>query len=238
MFRNHIQIRGSRQIFTYIPKAGCTWWKTLFLVDLFGSDLPHDVHSKGSGLTYLNNAEAEHCVRNHSFEMGAMIRDPKTRFLSAYRDKIKRNMFQNFDSVSDIHYWKMANTFASEVGLKKTMTDAEMVSLFLPWMRENAVDRYDEHFAKQTDILIGGITYRYWSLFEQFDDSSKAYLESIGKADIEMADYRNTHRTGTGATDVNELGADLVRSISDHYIADEEIYNKVQDILTGTPYEK
>ena len=88
---NHILIRRVPVVFTSIPKNACTSWKKVISDFEFpGSTYsPEELHSKVSGpLNYLSREDAFQIWNQGSHSWVACLRDPFTRVLSAYLNKV------------------------------------------------------------------------------------------------------------------------------------------------------
>lgn len=96
-------------IFCMMPKLACTNWKRIFLaldtshprrhfvINQMNSALVHTMFSK-HGKTFHNYNSAEIEKRLKTYKKVVFVRDPFTRLLSAYKDKMFRNdnlVFQN-----------------------------------------------------------------------------------------------------------------------------------------------
>ena len=172
-----IVIESHKLIFFSIPKVGCTVWKQLFRRMMGFSDWtsqdyetfqPHN--PEVNGLKYLYNYSLEDAslmMTSPEWTRAMMVRNPKTRFLSAFLDK----------SVGNFHLHIKNRCCPDE----SCIDDAQTVEGFL----RLCAKCYDDHWRPQSDRM----DHKYWpyvdhvSHVETSADDAKDLLQRIGAWD-------------------------------------------------------
>jgi hypothetical protein len=169
-----IVIESHKLIFFSIPKVGCTVWKQLFrrmmgYTDWASQDYetyqPHN--PQVNGLKYLYNyslEEASVMMTSQEWTRAMMVRDPKTRFLSAFLDK----------SVGNFHLHIKRRCCPDE----SCIDDAQTLEGFL----RLCAKCYDDHWRPQSDR----VDFKYWPYIDHIShvetaaDDAKDLLQNIG----------------------------------------------------------
>lgn len=172
-----IVIESHKLIFFSIPKVGCTVWKQLFRRMMGYSDWasqdyetyqPHN--PQVNGLKYLYNyslEEASIMMTSPEWTRAMMVRDPKTRFLSAFLDK----------SVGNYHRHIKDRCCPD----KSCIEDAQTIEGFL----RLCTKCYDDHWRPQSDR----VDHKYWPYIDHIGhvetsaDDAKELLQKIGAWD-------------------------------------------------------
>jgi Sulfotransferase family len=169
-----IVIESHKLMFFSIPKVGCTVWKQLFrrmmgYADWASQDYetyqPHN--PKVNGLKYLYNysvEEASVMMTSPEWTRALMVRDPKTRFLSAFLDK----------SVGNFHLHIKRRCCPDESCIGDAQTLEGFVRL--------CTKCYDDHWRPQSDR----VDYKYWPYIDHIGHvetsaaDAKDLLQQIG----------------------------------------------------------
>ena len=192
-YRNFIYDENRRFIFAYVPKAACTNWKCL-LRYMAGFDnwldnkLAHD-KVKG-GLRYINmNIDGVALLTDPSIQKFTMVRDPYTRILSAYLNKVEcrlpvkhENQGDYFDEVVRSIDQYRKNVFGDK---KYPLITFEV---FLRWIANEAgVNdgkerlRHDEHWVPQAVLLRQPkVKFDFIGRFENLEIDLKENIECNG----------------------------------------------------------
>lgn len=172
-----VVVESHKLVFFTIPKAGCTVWKQLFRRMMGFKDwkeqneelmIPH--HRNNNGLKYLNDyslEEASHMMTSPEWTRATMLRDPKTRFLSAFLDK----------SVGNFHKHIITKCCPD----KSCVTDAQTTAGFL----ELAKRCQDNHWRPQ-HLRVDSKYWPYIDVILHTEDSeagAKKLLKRIGAWD-------------------------------------------------------
>lgn len=190
VYKNFLLSPDQKHVFCYVPKVACTNWKCLFRQangadDWLDSRICHDRH--GSGLTYLDGSDpsdfARLCKAN---SRTVMVRDPFTRILSAYLDKIRRRIdggvIKEIGRQSDNHWSKVANEISFFLpNWLDGCDEKNMFKGFLKWLAhsEHAFTR-DEHWAPQVVIsACETVNFDIVAKFEELPESANEILEAL-----------------------------------------------------------
>lgn len=181
-----IYLQDKKTIFAYIPKNACTNWKCIFRQCCGFSDWKDLslAHSKNNGLTFLNNIEnASDIIADHDISKYTVVRNPFTRILSAYLNKV--NSFnQSYDQSVASHGEYFASIYNSIQAYDSAFTKSHSVSFFkfLYWILQSPDPAtMNEHWIPQYEILRPDtINYNYIGRMEQLSTDAPLILSKIG----------------------------------------------------------
>ncbi len=173
-------------IFTYVPKVACTNWKSVMRYlarqpDWLSPKLAHD-RVKG-GLHFIDpDGPERHLLFDPSIPRYSCVRDPYSRSLSAYLDKIENRLTGvNRKRENDESRLRAVERFRS------TKLDAEAYpaidfEVFLRWVRDGSSPlTLNEHWAPQSAILKSGeVEYTFIARFEHLAEDAAELLERMG----------------------------------------------------------
>lgn len=217
---NFIYLRSKNFTFAYVPKVACTNWKCIFRYlngaeNYLDSGLAHD--RQNSGLTYLNNVEnAQAILEDENVKKFTFVRDPYSRVLSAYRNKV-----EPFNNVENSMH---AQDFWNSVYLKiqeETDSKAEVTfSTFLGWLLHSEHHfAKNEHWCPQSHIVHPErVKFDYIGKFENIEKDAAFILDEIG-CDLKFPTQKQVKFPGTNAT-----------SLVDQYYKADDI-NKVNALF-------
>jgi hypothetical protein len=233
-------------IFAYVPKVACTNWKSLLRYmngadNWLNSGLAHD--KRNSGLRYLNkdNAEDAALIASPDIRKYAMVRDPFSRVLSAYLNKVEKHLPLTSLEKTDDHFRNL--TIAIDE-YRQTQLDTQTYpevsfEVFLLWM-QNAVGirdgnghlRADEHWAPQVLLLRDpDVSFDTIGRFENMTEDSRRILDAMGcdkgfptQDDVKFAPTKATEKLLKYYTPLSEQ---LVREI---YAKDFAAYGYPQEL--------
>lgn len=183
-YSNFILLEQRKFAFGYVPKVACTNWKCLFRLmngadDWLSPRLAHD--RQLSGLTILNPDHPGDREKLFSADAAlyAMVRNPYSRILSAYLNKVmpriesgagsKVDTFQ--DPVAKIRKWSRRHGFES--------LDFRV---FLLWLKHSGeAFTENEHFATQTSLLrTSNLHFDYIGRMENISSDARNLLDRMG----------------------------------------------------------
>lgn len=186
-YSNFIYDKTGGFIFAYVPKVACTNWKSLLRfmagkADWLDSKLAHD--KAGGGLHYLDLKGGDvELLSDPGIPKYTMVRDPYSRVLSAYLNKVESRLplkprtprEDHFDAVvCDIDAFRLKN-LAEE---RFPKIDFEV---FLRWLWDGC-SRYvkDEHWTSQTVLLRQpGLSFDFVGRFENLDVDARKILNMM-----------------------------------------------------------
>lgn len=185
-YKNFIYMEEQGFIFAYVPKVACTNWKSLLRYmagheDWLDNKLAHDkVHG---GLRYLDlDGPDAALLDDPAVRKYAMVRDPYSRVLSAYLNKVESRLPVKPESEGD--YWdevvRDIDRFrADRLGGEFTEITVEV---FLRWLKESESPFVaDEHWAPQSVLLRQpDVQFEILGRFESLPEDSARMLEAMG----------------------------------------------------------
>lgn len=185
-YNNFIYNKERGFVFAFVPKVACTNWKSLLRYmeghqNWLDSKLAHDVAN--SGLHYIGNSEAGDAIlRDNSIKKYAMVRDPYTRVLSAYLNKIDSRLraeFPSGDKFSKVV--KIIDAFRNKKLDVKRFPSVSF-EVFLIWLSQARKEvTADGHWEPQHKLLrIPDIHYDFIGKFENIKHDSDHILNLMG----------------------------------------------------------
>ncbi|WP_370231838.1 sulfotransferase family protein [Cognatishimia sp.] len=187
--RNFIYLEDFGFIFAYVPKVACTNWKSLmrFMVgkqDWLDNRLAHD--KKNGGLRYLNPCLDEDLdvLNDVDLQRFAMVRDPFGRLLSAYLNKVERNLPITKERANEDHFkmivWEIEEFRKATLDLKEFPEIS--FEVFLLWLKDSGSwFTNDEHWASQTKLLRQpGLQFDFIGRFERIQEDAAFMLSEMG----------------------------------------------------------
>ena len=221
VFDNFIFLEEQNLVFGYVPKVACTNWKVLIRrlqghSDYGNMSIAHD--REKSGFRYLSPAsEADlEILMDKNVQKIAFVRNPYSRILSAYLDKIDRiNKGKNtagnnehFVSVyNDIVKYRertLRNSLTHKVFGRFARSPKEPVDFltFLMWIRDKRSHSWlaqDEHWTPQTEILqFPSIKIDFLGRFENLASDAEVALKMMG-ANFDFPSQNDIGFKATGA---------------------------------------
>lgn len=228
MYSNYIHCKDRGIIFAYLPKVACTNWKCLLRhaqgkKDWLDTSLAHD--RKRSGFTYLSAEEVREVVAGHpETRLITMVRDPYSRALSGYLNKIESRIDGNHRSNVD-DFWNKVYQDIDRFRSKRMNTSIYPkvnFEVFLIWVRDSQSPfAKDEHWAPQSRILSLPISeFDCIGRFENMKSDAAELLKIIGltesfptQDDVKFAPTSSNNKIETYYNDacvslVNEIFSD------------------------------
>lgn len=233
VYRNFILDEQRGFIFAYVPKVACTNWKAVMRylaghADWLDSKLAHDKQNGGLHYIDLKGPERE-ILADPGIPKYACVRDPYSRSLSAYLNKVEQRLASDNSQRPDDHFDAIARTI-DEFRVTSLDPDAYPVidfEVFLRWLREGKSHyRHDEHWARQTSLLrFGEVEYDYLGRFERLDEDGPAILSLMG-ADVGFPTQKDVKFSpqGTGEKLQAYLTPPCRSLIEELYASDFEAY--------------
>ena len=205
-YYNYIYNERQKVIFAYVPKVACSNWKCVMRYlegheNYLDTKYAHDRET--SGLTYLDQVpEREEILQDRRIKKFACIRDPYSRILSAYLNKIvERLPFSGPPETKDVFDLMVENIEQFRTAtLDPTEFPEITFEVFLRWL----ATRYshytdDEHWRTQSDLLsLPQAQFDFLGRFETLATDAPAILDQIG-CDIEFPSQKQIGFAPTGA---------------------------------------
>lgn len=185
-YQNFILNSSPRFIFAYVPKVACTNWKSILRylaghADYLASGLAHS-RDKG-GLHYLLLAQPEAALlQDASVPKYAMVRNPYTRTLSAYLNKIE-NRLSGPRFEDDVFATAIAEIESFREGTLDPRRHPQVdFEVFLRWIKASPSPwATNEHWAPQSTILgLPELRYDLMGRFEHMERDAPHLLSAMG----------------------------------------------------------
>lgn len=188
-YRNFILEPKRNFVFAYVPKVSCTNWKSILRhlaghEDYLNPRLAHD-KVKG-GLHYLDLKGPERALlHDPAVPKYAFVRDPYSRVLSAYLNKIASRLpLSEEPAEGEEHFIRVARVIDRFRRRKLDPAAYPEVTfeVFLLWLRDGlSAFREDEHWQKQTVLLRWPrVKYAWIGHFEKLAEEAPVLLEKMG----------------------------------------------------------
>jgi chondroitin 4-sulfotransferase 11/chondroitin 4-sulfotransferase 13/dermatan 4-sulfotransferase 1 len=204
-FENFIFLADKKALFVYVPKVACTNWKCVMRYlsgyeDYLDAQLAHD--RERGGLTYLSDLEtADEIVRDPTINKYTFVRNPYTRVLSAYLNKIRP--FEGTASpLGHKDHFKKVYQAVEDHRLESLTAETEpSLYSFLHWLAHSGhVFTENEHWAPQTKILQLPVDrYDFVGRFENIRTDAKRLLKELD-CDIDFPSQKDIRFPPTEAS--------------------------------------
>lgn len=182
--KNFIYMEYRGFIFSYVPKVACTNWKCLLrhmvgYDDWLDTNIAHD--KTNSGLRYLDltsdDAELLHRPDIHKY---TMVRNPYSRILSAYLNKIAERLPPKPEGEGD-HFDRLVRII-DEFRNEQTESPEITFEVFLLWLHTSGswfVN--DEHWTPQATLLRQpDVAFDVVGRFENLDADAERIITAMG----------------------------------------------------------
>jgi hypothetical protein len=172
-------------IFAYVPKVACTNWKCVLRHQIGASDylnprLAHD--REQSGLTFLSEEPRAHeLLADPLLAKYAIVREPFSRALSAYLDKIEPFARDSTQPEQAIHFYRMFESIENFSRDHLPEDEGATFYAFLRWIRDSGDQiAANEHWLPQTELLQwGSVEFDFVGRFENLREDSSLLLKLI-----------------------------------------------------------
>ena len=206
---NFIYLQKQNIIFAYVPKVACTNWKCIFRYleghkDYLDNQLAHD--RKNSGLIYLSECQnKDELLADKGIKKLSFVRSPKSRILSAYRNKIEPYALGARDTDIENDFWaKVYSIIHTEIHQGNSQEKVSFYD-FLIWL-ESSTHSYvkNEHWLPQYQLVSPDkIDYDFIGRFEDIEEDAKILLNKLD-CDITFPSQKDVRFPGTGASQLVE----------------------------------
>lgn len=186
MLTNFIYSKKAGIVFAYVPKVACTNWKCILRyldghVDYLDPKIAHDRNR--SGLAYLSSLpNAAELLSDPDVPKLTCVRNPYTRALSAYLNKVKRFAFDNASPECDPYFHMIYQKM--DAFQKSTHPDLPGVTFgcFLDWLESSGDPLVEnEHWVPQTSIIgKGEVKFAYIGRIESIEIDAPILLQRMG----------------------------------------------------------
>lgn len=208
-YKNFIYNAERGFLFAYVPKVACTNWKSLLRYmagekDWLNNRLAHD--KQNGGLHYLDlGGPGAELLQDPSVRKYAMVRDPYSRTLSAYLNKVESRLPVTPEPVPGEDHFTMVTREIDRYrrGVLGTERFPQMCfEAFLLWLRDSGSwFTHDEHWAPQTVLLRQPqVRFDILGRFENLAEDAPRMLEAMG-CDQGFPTQKDVNFAPTKATD-------------------------------------
>jgi hypothetical protein len=187
-YQNFIYNEAHGFIFAYVPKVACTNWKSVLRhmaghADYLDNRLAHD--KQNGGLRYLDLTGPDSALLTDSgIRKYAFVRNPYSRTLSAYLNKIESNLPLSEVKPDETFWVKVTRNIEDHRVRNVNHTNHPSVDFetFLLWLcNSKSQYRGDEHWQKQSVLLHWpDIRFDFVGRFENLAADSRIILDAMG----------------------------------------------------------
>ncbi|MBO6816354.1 MAG: sulfotransferase family protein [Rhizobiaceae bacterium] len=207
-YKNFIYNEERKFIFAYVPKVACTNWKSLMRYmagydDWLDNKLAHD--KVNGGLRYLDfgNPSDYALLKDPGIKKYTMVRDPYSRVLSAYLNKIENRLPPQAETDDEDHFRKVVRDIDG-FRIDKLGSEAYpeiTLEVFLLWLQAGeSWFTKDEHWAPQSTLLQQPeIEFDYVGRFETLPEDAPLILHAMGCS----KDFPTQNEVNFAPTDAN-----------------------------------
>jgi hypothetical protein len=174
-YQNFIYDKEKKVVFAYVPKVACSNWKSI-MRHLAGYDNYLDTkfaHDRlKSGLLYLDQQDnAEVILNDPDIKVVACVREPYSRVLSAYLNKVEQRL-EHLGKTEAIDHFDVVVNNIEEFRVKSLDVNKYpkiTFNVFLKWLKESNVHYInDEHWLQQSMLLkINVVQFDFLGRFER-----------------------------------------------------------------------
>lgn len=187
-YRNLIYDKTGGVIFAYVPKVACTNWKSILRymageADWLNNRLAHDRAVAGLHYLDLNSRDAD-LLSDPNVPKYTMVRDPYSRALSAYLNKVETHLPPKPETPGEHHFDAVVRHI--DAYRSKELTGDRFPKIefevFLRWLWDGR-SHYtkDEHWTPQTILLRQpGLSFDFVGRFENMAEDARKILELMG----------------------------------------------------------
>lgn len=187
-YKNFIYMEERGFIFAYVPKVACTNWKSLMRYmsgheDWLDNKLAHDKVNGGIRYLDLSGSDSDLLTRA-DVRKYAMVRDPYSRILSAYLNKVEDLLPVKPETVGEDHFRKVVRDIDAfrrdRLGTEAFPTIT--FEVFLLWLKNSGSwFTKDEHWAPQSVLLRQPeTTFDFVGRYENFEEDAQRMLSAMG----------------------------------------------------------
>jgi hypothetical protein len=179
-----------RYLYVECPKVACSTIKTtLMRLELAGKPLPENIHFRPTSPLFgprSDPAGFQEAVTSPRYVRFAFVRNPFTRILSAYLDKIVD---------------RSKRGRAEQVQVQKSLGVGVPISTvsfedFLKIVRQQTLQEMDVHWLPQASVLVGIPRLTFIGRFERLEDDLSNTLRIIAPRNTIAVEERRPHATG------------------------------------------
>lgn len=229
LLENFIYVRERAFVFAYVPKVACTNWKSVFrhlqgAPDYLDARLAHDRVT--GGLVYLNAMaypEAQALLHGPSVSRYTVVRNPYSRALSAYLNKIQPYAEDGQPAREGDYFHSVFAQIDTWRQRQRPQVRAVSFELFLDWIVSSSHEMTrDEHWLPQVDIIDPEkVKYDFIGRFENLEIDAALLLTRMG-CDISFPTREAIKfpSSGTAKRLMQYLDRDTMTAIEEIYAKD------------------
>lgn len=211
---NVLVIPELKLLYCYVPKVGCTSWKTLLLF-MSGHAFTNSAHDKANAvfppLSHFGVDKAREILSEYKSFM--FVRNPFTRLLSAYRNKIT---VDGNDSWRKLLYDWLTATYPREAQLynasSKNFTFTHFVRFYLSSSDKN------EHWREIHKLCLPcHVHYDFIGIFDRLQEDSTYLISTINNGSHINLPYKQNKTNSSEDTSLrrfySNIAVDLLRQL-------------------------
>lgn len=232
-YDNFIYFPHLDAVFCFVPKVACTGWK-MAARRLMGEQdwenprLAHD--RKRCGLRFLSaqrNADLN-SIQNSSLRLG-MVRNPYSRLLSAYLDKVERRLDNALLDLSpDGDYWWQVVHAIERFRCDELQGKSRSITfkIFLQWLQQSNHEAVNNnHWAPQAKLTgMGLVDWTVLGHFESLHLDAPRIFELLG-ASFSFPSNTQRHRTNASKKLHTYYSSDSVALVNELFSEDFKLFN-------------
>lgn len=206
-FFHFIYMEQKNFIFAYNPKVACTNWKCIMRYmngadDYLNASLAHN--REESGLKFVSEQkEPQTLIDNKSLPKYSFVRNPYSRVLSAYLNKIEPYVNQTRSEFDDNTYFYKVYCQIDEHRKIQLESESQVnFYCFLHWLSNiDDIHTRNEHWLPQSNLLrISDVKYDFIGKLEDLVIDAPKLLKLIG-CELEFPSQEKVNFAPTRATD-------------------------------------
>jgi len=209
IYKNFIYDEDRGFLFAYVPKVACTNWKSLLRhmagqEDWLDNRRAHDKENGGLRYLDLSKPEDQALLQNPILRKYAMVRDPYSRILSAYLNKVEARLPVSPQIEGEDHFCAVVRDIDRFRQEHLSPADYPEINfeVFLRWLQHGkSWFTKDEHWTAQATLLRQPeVRFELLGRFENMTEDAAQLLHAMG-CDQGFPSQRDVNFSPTKATE-------------------------------------